>query len=127
MSLDITYNIKFVSVKDEKNIIKFYNTLGLCYDINYAINYFKDKNKENYMVCYIYIDKFTKFEFNEELYNMCHSDYIKYYSKNPNTKFIIYTNNKKANIWCKTFLKFFNCMYYYKFDKNNDNIDYYWQ
>ena len=47
MSLDITYNIKFVSLKDVKNIIKFYNTLGLCYDIDYAINYFKDKNFNN--------------------------------------------------------------------------------
>ena len=112
-------NIKMCSLINEIEIMKFYERLKLLNNTESAFKYFNDYKKENYIVCYIYVDENTKFEFDENLYDIYHSDYMKFYSKNPEIKLLMYTNGKKGFIWCNTFMKFFNSFIYIK-ENNND-------
>ena len=91
--------------------------------IDEAIKYFNDNNQDNYVMCYIYIDNYRTFKFDEDLYNNIHNQYLQYLIENPNTKIIICTNNKYGYNWCKNYLKFINSFVYYK--SNNFYTNYY--
>ena len=81
-------------------------------DNNYLyhmMKYYKDFNVNNYIICYIYVE-FDNKPFDEKLYNEYHEEYLKYYSKNSDTKIIVWTNNFN---WCKLNFKFFNTVYIY--------------
>ena len=75
----------------------------------HIMKYYKDFNVNNYIICYIYVE-FDNKPFDEKLYNEYHEEYLKYYSKNPNIKLIVWTNNLN---WCKLNFKFFNTSYIY--------------
>ena len=76
---------------------------------NYSrfMKYFNDFNVNNYILCYIYIEDEYK-TFDEKLYNEYHKNYFKYYSKNPDIKLIVFSNNHD---WCSLNFKFFNTCY----------------
>jgi len=75
---------------------------------NNFMKQYKDFNVNNYIICYIYVE-FDNKPFDEKLYNEYHEEYLKYYSKNPNIKLIVWTNNFD---WCKLNFKFFNTTIY---------------
>ena len=77
--------------------------------IYHIMKQYKDFNVNNYIICYIYVE-FDNKPFDEKLYNEYHEEYLKYYSKNPNIKLIVWTNNFD---WCKLNFKFFNTTYIY--------------
>jgi hypothetical protein len=74
--------------------------------IYHIMKQYKDFNVNNYIICYIYVE-FDNKPFDEKLYN---EEYLKYYSKNSDTKIIVWTNNFN---WCKLNFKFFNTAYIY--------------
>ena len=87
-----------------------------------AYKFFNDYNINNYIICYVYVNENKNFEFDETLYNEYHKEYLKYYSRNSNTKILIITNGKYGYKWCKNFMKFFNTYYYYLVSKDDINI-----
>jgi len=126
MNMNMNRNIKIFKWSNKNDKKYFIIKIGFPENlsISNAFKHYKDYNENNYIVCYIYVDdeEIIKNEFNEKLYNEYHSDYLKYYEKNPNIKFIIFTNSKESVYWCKNFFKFFNSYYYYYIDNiNNKN------
>jgi hypothetical protein len=77
--------------------------------IFHIMKQYNDFNVNNYIICYIYVE-FDNKPFDEKLYNEYHEEYLKYYSKNSDTKIIVWTNNFN---WCKLNFKFFNTAYIY--------------
>ena len=73
-----------------------------------------DYNKDNYLITYCNVEFDKEYEFNQEYYDIIHTQYLDYLSKNPNSKLIIYTNGLYGFYWCKNYLKFFNSFIYYK-------------
>lgn len=109
------YNLKIFEWSDEVKRNAFIKHLKIVGDISKVFKYYNDYNKNNYIACYIHVNEEDIFlnRFNEKLYNEYHLDYLKYYYKNPNIKFIVFTNNIYSYKWCKIFFKFFNTFYYY--------------
>ena len=81
---------------------------------------FNDYDENNYLICNgPIISKEDRYNFNLEIYNNIHEQYLKYYQENNNIKIIIYAPDNDSYKWCKQFLKFFNVFYYtIKFDIN---------
>jgi len=111
-------NIDIISLNNIEQIEYFGKTLGFSNEdfkfkfnklSKYFMNYHNDYNFNNYIMCYIYVE-FDNKPFDEDLYNQYHQEYLKYYSKNPDIKMLIWTNNKD---WCKLNFKFFNTLFIY--------------
>jgi len=102
-----------INNKDERHI--FLQKINCDNNLDAVFKTFDDYNINNYIACYIYVSNYIAIcnNFDEELYNKYHNDYIKYYSVNPNIKLIVYTNSKMSSRWCINFFKFFNTFYYY--------------
>jgi hypothetical protein len=108
-------NIDIFELKNSDERHNFYKKIHLDCKLNMIFNNFKDYNINNYLACYIYLNEFQAYieVFDEKLYNKYHATYYKYYSKNNDTKLIVYTNNKLAYKWCRIYFKFFNVLYIY--------------
>jgi hypothetical protein len=107
-------NIDIISLENIKQLEYFGKTLGFSnedfkFRFDILSKYFNDYNLNNYILCYIYVENDNK-SFDEYLYNQYHQEYFKYYSKNPDIKMLIWTNNKD---WCKLNFKFFNTLFIY--------------
>jgi hypothetical protein len=111
LSLDIKSNYLFKKLKIDEN--------G---NILRAYKHFDDYDINNYIICYVYVNEYKNFEFDENLYNEYHKEYLKYYSRNSNTKILVITNGKYGYKWCKSFMKFINVYYYYIKSDNDINI-----
>ena len=111
-------NVNILPINNDINLNYFLEIIKVDKTIlSSAYSYFNDYNINNYITCYLYIEKNKNFEFDEILYNKYHSEYLKYYSRNPNIKILIFTNNIYGYKWCKNFMKFFNVYYIYKQSK----------
>ena len=104
MSFIYNKNIEIVQLNNIEKVKTFMKTLGhknadIFYNYKYMphCKYFHDYDKNNYILCYIYIDNEDK-PFDEILYNDYHKKYLKYFENNHNIKIIIWTNNVN---WCK--------------------------
>ena len=111
-------NLEIIPFNNENLIKAFIIKLGYIDNLNTIYHnisrtfyrYFNDYNINNYIICHIYT---VNPEYDDILYNTYHKEYYKYYEKNPDTKIIIWTNDKEL---CKINFKFFNVFYiYYKY------------
>jgi len=98
-------------------MIQIFIHIQILNDISFAMKYFNDFYKNNYTITYLNNEFDKKYEFDEELYDIIHSQYLEFLNKNPNTKLIIYTN---GFYWCKNYLKFINSFIYYKANIEKD-------
>ena len=97
--------------ENEQKRKAFYPFIMVSDDISAAIKHYNDYDTKNYLITFI--NPLNRpFKFDEKLYENYHKQYYEYYSKNPLIKLLIYTIGKKVVYWCKTFLKFFNTIYY---------------
>jgi len=102
------------------NCNNFYTERNLLPEISLVMKTFNDYDENNYLICNgPIISKKDKDNFNLEIYNNIHEQYLKYYQENINIKIIIYAPDHDSYKWCKQFLKFFNVFYYtLKYDIN---------
>lgn len=102
------------------NCDNFYTEKNLLPKISLVMKTFNDYDENNYLICDgPIISKEDRYNFNLEIYNNIHEQYLKYYQENNNIKIIIYAPDNNSYKWCKQFLKFFNVFYYtIKFDIN---------
>ncbi len=112
--------MKIYSYNNIKDCLEFYSTYSISRCINKVMKYFNDNNIDNYVMCYIDIIYKRAFEFDEDLYNNIHKQYLEYLIKNPDTKLIIYTNGKYGYNWCTRYLKFINTRILYVKDVDRD-------
>jgi hypothetical protein len=108
------------SYSNIKECQEFYKKYKILNDISFAMKYFNDFNKNNYTITYLNNEFDKKYEFDEELYDIIHIQYLEFLNKNPNTKLIIYTNGLYGFYWCKNYLKFINSFIYYKANIEKD-------
>jgi hypothetical protein len=97
--------------ENEQKRKAFYSFIMATGDISAAMKYYNDYDTKNYLITFINTAN-RPFKFDEELYEVFYKQYYEYYSKNPFIKLLIYTRGKNGAYWCKTFLKFFNTIYY---------------
>jgi hypothetical protein len=123
MHIYYKYNDYDIYKYNSEDATYLYYKLQISNNINIAMKYFNDYNKDNYIICNLNIKYKEDLIFNENLYNIYHTQYLEYLSENPNIKLLIYTNSKYGSYWCNIFLKFINSYIYYK--KNEiDDLDF---
>jgi|688.fasta_scaffold01748_20 hypothetical protein len=123
MHIYYKYNDYDIYKYNSEDATYLYYKLQISNNIDIAMKYFNDYNKDNYIICNLNIKYKEDLIFNENLYNIYHTQYLEYLSENPNIKLLIYTNSKYGSYWCNIFLKFINSYIYYK--KNEiDDLDF---
>jgi hypothetical protein len=105
--------MKIIQYSNKPEIKRFYGNFNIGSDISYAMKKFNDFDENNYLITYIHGNN-RDMSFDEDLYNLYHNEYYKYYFKNPFIKLLIYTNGIKGMYWCRNFFQFFNMHIYYR-------------
>jgi hypothetical protein len=120
MHIYYKYNDYDIYKYNSEDAIYLYYKLQISNNIDIAMKYYNDYNKDNYIICNLNIKYKEDLIFNENLYNIYHTQYLEYLSENPNIKLLIYTNSKYGAYWCNIFLKFINSYIYYKKNETDD-------
>ena len=61
---------------------RFYKKYELSNDITYIMKKFNDYNKDNYLITYCNVEFDKKDEFNQEYYDIIHTQYLRFINKN---------------------------------------------